>query len=232
MTKARYSLSNFTSFQGINLSFTVTRDDTPELYMLAQKFPSAVSSALKSLGWYMRQSMRETIEAGGPANERWLELSNMRRHRRMEKLKAGEIPRRSSGKKKSEMVKNWTASPERSVFGRVAQTLAYRKPKNEQKVEIGALNASAASFFEAVQGGKRGKKGKFEFVGRQVVTPKMRRAFWAAGMPLAADTKVIGQEARPLVQPIFKAMHPKIELYLVNKISERLAKQGIDWTKS
>lgn len=233
MAKRPLDMRKFTPFGGDAMLFRITESAAPELYMLSQKFPNAVSRALKSLGWYVQKSMKEMVRQGGPAHDRWLELSDMRRYRRMDRLKAGEFPRKAqNSKSKSDMTKKWTGSPQDTVFGKVAQTLAYRKPKDQQMVEIGALSPSAAKFLAAVQEGKRGSKGGFQFSGRQTVTPAMRRAFWAAGMPISKETTVIGQEERPLVPPVFKEIHPEIERYLVRKITETLAKQGIDWVNA
>ncbi len=235
-------LRKFTSFQGDAALFKITESASPEFADLAKRFPAAVARALKSLGWYAQKSMKDMIRAGGPSGGKWLELSDVRRYRRMERLKAGEFPRRSyRGMKKKGTAGKWVApglsakakdTPDPSgVFGKVAQTIAYRKPQDKNMVEIGALSPSAADFLSAVQEGKRGGKGSFQFTGRQVVTPAMRRAFWAAGFPLSEETTMIGQEGRALVPPAFKELHPEIERYLVGRITSTLAKQGIDWMK-
>ena len=73
-----------------------------------------------------------------------------------------------------------------------------------------------------MQAGRRGAKGAFEFARVQPVTPKMRRAFWAAGIPLAKSTRELRQEPRPLVAPVYQQVSPRLEAYIVGKIREYL----------
>lgn len=55
------------------------------------------------------------------------------------------------------------------------------------------------------------------------MTPAMRRAFWAAGVPLAKDTRELKQEPRPLVAPVYRAFSPRLEAIIVGKIQACLA---------
>lgn len=233
-------MDKFAAFGGgANELFRIDKDAAPELFALAESFPTAMHKALFMLGGHARQAMRAAAKAGGTNGHAWLGLSALHRSRRMERLKAGEFPRKSyTGQKKKGNGGKWTAPgliakskdrDDNDFFGRVVQTLAFNKPRNKLAVDIGALSASAASFLSAVQEGKRGRKGKFEFSGRQPVTPAIQRALWAAGFPLAADTKYIGQEARPLVPDVFKSMQSEFEPYLVRRITQILYAQGVSW---
>lgn len=105
--------------------------------------------------------------------------------------------------------------------GNLQKAIRY-KMVNAMRVDIGAVSASAAVFLAAVQAGRRGTKGAFEFARTQPVTPKMRRAFWAAGIPLAKSTHELRQEPRPLVAPVYQQVSPRLEAYLVGKIREYL----------
>lgn len=234
------NMRRFTALGGDTKLFKITEEASPEIFALAQLFPKAVWNALFMLGGHTRKRMRRAVNEGGTSAHRWLGLSDLHRYRRMDRLKAGEFPRKSyKGVRKRSSAGVWTSpgliarskdSPEsRGVFGRVAQTLAFHAPKGNLVVEIGALSPSAAKFISAVQEGKWGGKGSFQFRGRQTVTPAMRRALWAAGFPLSGDTTVIGHEGRPLVPPVFEEIHPEIERYVVCRITEYLARRGIDW---
>lgn len=108
------------------------------------------------------------------------------------------------------------------AFGGNLQRAIRYKMVNAMRVDIGAVSASAAVFLAAVQAGRRGTKGAFEFARTQPVTPKMRRAFWAAGIPLAKSTHELRQEPRPLVAPVYQQVSPRLEAYLVGKIREYL----------
>lgn len=106
--------------------------------------------------------------------------------------------------------------------GRLWNAIRYQMV-NKARVDVGAVTPSAAAHLAAVQAGRRGSKGAFEFTGTQPVTPAMRRAFWAAGVPLAKDTRELKQEPRPLVAPVYRAFSPRLEAYIVGKIQGYLA---------
>jgi hypothetical protein len=227
------NMRNFTAFQGGVEVYRITQSAGPELRELAQKFPKAIENALFMLGGHVRKRMRRAIDEGGTNTEKWLHLSDMRLYRRMERLKRGEFPRNAYKKFNREGL-HARSKDKRSgfgLFGKAARALAFRMVKRESKIEIGALSPSAEHFISAVQEGRRGSKGAFQFTGIQSVTPAMRRALWAAGFPISMKTKVIGQEARPLIPPVFKEMSPEFEQYLIGKTKEFLAGQGIDWGK-
>lgn len=239
----------FTPLSGGTEIFSISEDAAPQLYALAQQFPKEVDKALKSLGFYIHGSMKAVMRAGGPAGSPWAKRSRMHVYRRMDLLKAGQADavtgQWTHGKRfrlksrlgykrvqdaRAKMLDRWQGRgilrDEKAFSGRMYNAIRYRLVQSGQ-IEIGALNPSAAMFLAAVQEGRRGSKGAFQFVRTQPVTPAMRRAFWAAGIPLAKDKTVIGQEERPLVPPVFDRVRPEIEAYLVGKISKYLEKQGV-----
>lgn len=105
--------------------------------------------------------------------------------------------------------------------GRLWNAIRYQMV-NKARVDVGAVTPSAAAHLAAVQAGRRGSKGAFEFTGTQPVTPAMRRAFWAARVPLAKDTRELKQEPRPLVAPVYRAFSLRLESYLQVRIKEYL----------
>lgn len=229
---------------GGGANIKITQNAAPDLYALAKKFPEAVGNALFMLGGHTRKRMRKAVDSGGTTAHKWLELSDMRKYRRMDRLKRGKLPRQSyrGARKKNPATGLWGTSgliakakdqpdPE-AIFGRAGRALAFRVPKKQLLVEIGALSSWSARFLGAVQEGRRGSKGAFQFAGRQHVTPAMRRAMWAAGFPLAKETTFIGQEERPLVPDVYREIRPEIEDYLIRRVTEYLHNQGIDWMKS
>lgn len=109
--------------------------------------------------------------------------------------------------------------------GNMRKAIRY-KMQNDFRVDIGAVSASAARFLSALQTGGRGSKGIFQFTGQQPVTPAMRRAFWAAGVPLSKNKTVIEQKPRPLVTPVFQQVSPQIVGYITAKIKKYMD-QGI-----
>lgn len=240
---------DFTSFgdSGGTL-FKISRNAAPEIYALAQKFPQAFTSALKSLGWFIRGELKGALVKGGPKGVQWPELSKMHIYRRMDLLKAGvkdAAGRWQNGKRfrlktrlghqrisgKERMMERWRGRGilrrSAAMGGRLVNAVRY-KMITPGRVDIGALNASTAQFLAAVQGGKRGSRGAFQFTGSQPVTPAMRRAMWAAGTPLSKDKKTIEQPERPLVAPVFNMVTPEIERLMIGKITETLSRKGID----
>jgi hypothetical protein len=242
---------DFTPFSGDSTFFKITRDATPELYALVEKFPAAFSSALKSFGWFIRGEMESALMQGGPKNATWPALSKMHVYRRMDLLKAGQIDdlsgqwvhgRRFYLKKRlgyqrvkgnERLMDRWKVQSRTflrgtsAMGGRLVTAVRYQMI-NKNRVDIGALNPSAAMFLAAVQAGARGSRGAFQFTGTQTITPAMRRAFWAAGIPLAKGKTVLEQVPRPLVAPVFHTVTPEMEKYMVAKITAYLAKHGIE----
>lgn len=108
-----------------------------------------------------------------------------------------------------------------NMGGNLQKALRY-KMVNDKRVDIGAVSPSAAAYLAALQAGRRGARGRFEYQGRQPVTPAMRRAFWAAGVPLAADTRELVQQPRPLVLPVYQQWSPRLEAYIIGKIEAYL----------
>lgn len=109
--------------------------------------------------------------------------------------------------------------------GNMRKAIRY-KMQNDFRVDIGAVSASAARFLSALQSGRRGSKGIFQFTGEQPVTPAMRRAFWAAGVPLSKNKTVIEQKTRPLIEPVYRQVEPQLVDFISTKI-QRYMDQGI-----
>jgi len=96
-------------------------------------------------------------------------------------------------------------------FGaRMTNTIRYKHYPQQMRVRVGTLSPSTSRYLMAVQGGLRGSRGIFQFSGSQPITPDMRRAFWAAGVPLRKDKTTLQQPQRPLVEPVYRALEPQI----------------------
>ena len=108
-----------------------------------------------------------------------------------------------------------------AMGGRLVNAMRY-KMMNAKRVDVGAVTPSAAPFLEAVQAGKRGTDNRFQYTGSQPVTPAMRRAFWAAGVPLGKDKTSLEQPERPLVEPVYRQCMPEVERLMLERIRERL----------
>jgi len=235
------NMRKFTRFRhGESIIFDVKKDASPELYRLAEQFPRAVANALFMLGGHVRKAMHEHIDKGGGTAGKWLQLSDLHKTRAFNRLKSGELrppagtPGAYRGIKKKNAAGRWTApglidrtkktQSKLGLYGKVRQTIAFKQ--TGLRVVIGALSPSGENFLSAVQDGRWGPKGFFRNSGVQRVTPAMRRALWAAGFPISAETTVIGHEPRPLVPPVYAKMRPEFERYIMQRTMQYLEGKG------
>jgi hypothetical protein len=94
-----------------------------------------------------------------------------------------------------------------AMSGLILGNIAFGPRTNALQYSIGALTPKTAKALAEVQAGRK-----------QRITPKMRRAFWAAGVPVARGKSVIDQPPRPLLDPLFKQMRPYFEGILIDRI--------------
>lgn len=212
---------------------------TPFLERLAKDYPREFRRSLGRIGWWLRGEVQDAMRTGGlSAGERWPERSLIARFAPFERMrnkrwktdKGREAARegfreadslqdvmlrhspllRRGGKGKNNI----------SAFGSGRLTGAVRYKVDDQAggMSIGFLNSSSSEAAFRLQAARRGSSAAGEFTGSQPVTEKMRRMFWAAGIPISKHTKVIKQKKRDLIQPVFdmnRAKIPKrIELYV------------------
>ena len=232
----------FTAFGGTFCK--IERSAAPELYALALRFPEAFSRALRHAGYLLRGELKAALRGSGGLRASWPELSRMHQYRRMDMLKAGTWSRgrwhhgrrfqlkrrlgyrRVSGRER--LMERWRGRTRdgslrgrAAMGGRLVNAMRY-KMMNAKRVDVGAVTPSAARFLEAVQAGKRGTDNRFQYTGSQPVTPAMRRAFWAAGVPLGKDKTSLEQPERPLVEPVYRQKRPEVERLMLERIRERL----------
>lgn len=106
--------------------------------------------------------------------------------------------------------------------GKLIGSIRYRVRKDV--LQIGAINPSSARSLQAVQTGARGSSvHRPELTGDQPVTPKMRRLFWMAGIPLKKETTRLRQPERPLIYPAFRKLEPKFLPYIEEHIKKYLS---------
>ena len=95
-------------------------------------------------------------------------------------------------------------------FGKLVNAIGYHYREADGAVYVGWLSASAASISHKLQGGRK-----------IPVTDKMRRFFFAAGLPVA-ENATIDLPPRPVIDPMFRALEPKIPGYIEAKLWEYL----------
>jgi len=231
-----------------------------QMEWLAKHFPKEFGRALRHVGWLYRHEIATAVRSGGVSTgNRWERVSLMRQYRRMEQAKSaglmdgGNVPTKAydrlSLKKiskkqkrleaqgsafKRSMFNRWKAPRggvgSASPFGRLGQAVRFKYYPETQVVRIGFLTPSAAKFAHAVQAGERFGTTPGVYRKRQRVTDKMRRAFWAAGVPLSKNTTVLEQPERPIIQPVFDRMNPQIPEIVEKRIYSIIQKsKGSVW---
>lgn len=101
---------------------------------------------------------------------------------------------------------------EHTPLGRLKQANAYKWYPDSMRVKVGWISASAEGL------GLRHEKGY-----ETHVTPRMRRFFWARGVPLSRETTMIKLPKRPTFDPIYRRYGPEIPKYLDNKVRGYMA---------
>lgn len=172
---------------------------TPWLESTLRHFPQFDQRAMKSLGWMLAKEMKAGIKSGAPGGSRYKPLSG--------------IKRRGNGRQRA-----ITSGKAGRFLGKLARAIGYQYKDNDGSLIVGWLSRSAAALGTRIQGGET-----------ITVTPKMR-AFWAAAgrknvFPLSKDTKEINVPARPTIEPLKKALTPKMSGYYCSKIDEYLNAQ-------
>lgn len=232
----------FTAFTGERTFLRVDESAYPRLMDLAERFPKEFSSALKGIGNEIRGELKYELRGVGPIAASWAPLSRMHMYRRMDMLKNGwtysqgryrhgkrfQLKKRLGHKRVSgheRLMERWkgrsrdaTIRRGTAMGGRLVNAMRY-KMVNPLRVDIGAVTPSAAKWLDAVQSGKRGADNRLQFTGSQPITPAMRRAFWAAGIPLKKDKTTLEQPQRLLVLPVYTRFEP----LLVPLVEEKIA---------
>lgn len=166
---------------------------TPWLADIAKNNPNYCRWALKSTGWMVQQEVKKGIRSRAPGGHSYAKGMAAKRRRAIDEL---------MGRKSFR-----TYRP----LGKLLQAVGYDK-KNVGKdgsgsVIIGWLSDSAQWLGEIQEGGHS-----------RVITPKMRRMFWAAGIPISKATNEVKIPARPTYDPMYQVLEPIIPKYFEQKI--------------
>lgn len=237
---------------GDNLGFskmaTITMHDEvgPYLEELAASFPAAFVRALRHASWTLRDDIRQAIEAGSTPKGRLNPVSRMHMYRRMELLKMGmgtdegwkngarfQLKKKlgyRTARGKERLMDRWRGDTRKGnirssypMNGKIKRVIKTVAKDGGRTFIIGAQTPVARRWFEAVQSGRRGSKGVFQFLGQQPITPAMRRAFWAAGIPLKKGKTTIEQTERSVVTPVYQVFAQKFPEVMRKRIENILA---------
>lgn len=167
------------------------------LRRLASQFPREFAKAIKSAGWALRKDLQDDIYKGGPGEARWSPLSGPH---------AGRV---------FDDAKGIQRVPRTHPMGQLVRAIGYRYDRSSQSVRVGWLSHSAA---------KRGAELQRGF--RTRVTKKMRRFFWAIGVPIAKGTTMIETPGRDLFDTVMRHREKAIQRYIENKVHDLVRGSG------
>ena len=176
--------------------FRINDTAQPWLAMLARGFPTELTKALASIGFWIRGELKNAVNQGGPAGQNWPELSRVQTYRTLDDLKGS------------------NRNPATHPFSTLGRAIGYRQVTQSMYVAIGWLSKSAARYGAKLQAG-------FE----TPITPTMRRMFFAAGVGLV-KTGSITTPARPLMSPVFQQIQDQIPGRIESKIADYLRRLG------
>lgn len=159
----------------------------------AKNFPDFTRSALKSAGWWLSQKIKKEMREGAPAGRKYAPRMPAGRRRRLESVW-------SRGKFGGEVKSRYP------WFGKLPRGIGYELAGDET-VLVGPLTSSAGTLMLMHELGYT-----------RMVTRKMRKGFFAAGVGLKQNRRFITGPARPTINPIFEKYGPQIHQYIEEKI--------------
>lgn len=163
---------------------------TPWLEYMATTKPDWMRKALKSFGYYSQQQIKAGIRRGAPGGQGYAEFMPPDMRARIEAV-FGNSPKKRYG-----------------PLGKLVNAVGYEYDAANTLVRVGWLSASAVKLGEKIEQGFS-----------KTVTDKMRKYFWAAGVPLSAK-KEINVAARHTFGPMQSILAPKASAHIEDKILE------------
>lgn len=232
------------AFFGDTISVQFDDKVGPYLQELTASFPREFPRALLHASWVLRDEIRRAMRNGVTPDGQLDTISKMHMYRRMDLLKMGmgsddgwKNGARFRLKKKlgynrvkgsERLMDRWRGDARkgniRSSFpmqGKLIRTIK-TKVKGNLTFVVGAQNPVAMRWLEAAQAGRRGSRGVFQYLGQQSITPAMRRAFWAAGIPLKKGKTHIEQPERSVLAPVHRVFAQKLPDLMRNRIEDIL----------
>lgn len=177
------------------LEMHITDGGNAYLRHMAATWPAEFARALKSAGFHLRKELQDAIYKGGPSGGRWKPLSRPHAMRIIDDYKGR--PR----------------EPRTHPFGRLVRAIGYRYDDATKSVRVGWLSNQSARFGRMLQESEN-----------YTVTPKMRRFFWALGIPVAKGTTTFSRPSRELFVPVMRANEQRILQYVESHVHAQLRK--------
>jgi len=188
---------------------SVKDDAGPFLDYMARTLPGEFDKALRSSGWWLKREIQQGIRGGSPAGRPYSPLSWITTNRVLQRPLGGYLLWTGSGWKNTRRIQRKQRIPSKGwrALGRLYGAVRYRFYKDSRKTVVGWINKSAE------------RLGMIQEEGKNVrITERMRRFFWASGIPLKKETRYIKIPARPTIGPVYEKEEDKIGLYIENKV--------------
>lgn len=179
---------------------------TPFLAFLSRTFPSEMKRALRHVGFYLRGQVKEGLASGAPGGRRFKKLSEIQQYRLLD-----EMNKAMSIKKRKYYAHKRMKEKDKPYAGRMISAVTYKKSSDGWSVHIGWIRPKVASLARKLQAG---------FI--TPVTPRMRRFYFAAGIPLSAGKTSFYTPPRPVMKPVFDAEKREIGVRIEKRIAAYL----------
>lgn len=183
-----------------NMIVKVVDEATPFLQLVGKENPNYIRKGIKSAGWWIRKEIAAGIESGAPGGQPYAPPSSITVNRTFDSI-------RNRGRTKTG---RWRRprklKTRKNQLGRLKQAARYKFYSDSSRVIVGWVSKSAERL------GMLHEKG-----GEVQVTARMRRFYWAAGIPIGSKTS-IHIPARPTIGPEYRENAPQIPDYVERKI--------------
>ena len=173
----------------INADLLIIDGATPWLEYMASTKPDWMRKALKSFGYYAQQQIKTGIRSGAPGGNAYAEFMPPDMRAKIEAVFG-------KGKKRY------------GPLGKLVNAVGYQYDEGNNIVRVGWLSNSAVKLGEKIEQGYS-----------KTITDKMRKYFWASGVPLTDKTE-INVPARHTFGPIQSILAAKAATYIEDKILE------------
>ena len=174
---------------------------TPHFKHLSNEFPNYFQRALKSTGWWIQQDIKKGIRVGAPGGRSYARFSGVTKSRVLDANRGRGYTTRG----KWRAPKRYLA--DHKPMGKLYQATEYDYHPDSNRVVIGWISPNAERLGTAQEEGKS-----------TPITPKMRRFFWASGVPLSKRKRYLYIPKRLTIDPVYRVNKPRIPDYMDKKI--------------
>lgn len=170
----------------------------PYLADMARLFPAEMRRSLRATGFWLKGELAKAMRTGNVPGTSWPRKAS-RAWQNFNYVKSA--AERSEGDPFAN-----SRRPGR-VYGDLWRAVGYWQGRDDMTVQIGFRSRPAARMMGMLQAGVT-----------TAVTPRVRRAAFALGLPLSKGKTVLKIPARPVVAPLYRHLHAQI----IRRIETRL----------